>query len=130
MVSQYDKDDVEAVGLVKFDFLGLTTLTILDWAERYIRRLDPSKADWSLAQVPLDDPASFQILKKANTVAVFQLESRGMQGMLKDAQPDRFEDIIALVSLYRPADGPDPELLRTEAWPRRSSIRIRASNPS
>ncbi|MEK6349690.1 MAG: DNA polymerase III subunit alpha [Burkholderia sp.] len=102
VVSQYDKDDVEAVGLVKFDFLGLTTLTILDWAERFIRRLDPSKADWTLAQVPLDDPASFQILKKANTVAVFQLESRGMQGMLKDAQPDRFEDIIALVSLYRP----------------------------
>ena len=102
VVSQYDKDDVEAVGLVKFDFLGLTTLTILDWAERYIRRLDPSKADWSLAQVPLDDAASFAILKKANTVAVFQLESRGMQGMLKDAQPDRFEDIIALVALYRP----------------------------
>ncbi|MBO2978410.1 DNA polymerase III subunit alpha [Burkholderia pseudomallei] len=102
VVSQYDKDDVEAVGLVKFDFLGLTTLTILDWAERYIRRLDPSKENWSLAQVPLDDPTSFQILKKANTVAVFQLESRGMQGMLKDAQPDRFEDIIALVSLYRP----------------------------
>jgi DNA polymerase-3 subunit alpha len=102
VVSQYDKDDVEAVGLVKFDFLGLTTLTILDWAERYIRRLDPSKENWSLAQVPLDDPASFSILKKANTVAVFQLESRGMQGMLKDAQPDRFEDIIALVALYRP----------------------------
>ncbi|MFL9962706.1 DNA polymerase III subunit alpha [Paraburkholderia sediminicola] len=102
VVSQYDKDDVEAVGLVKFDFLGLTTLTILDWAERYIRRLDPSKQDWSLGQVPLDDPASFSILKKANTVAVFQLESRGMQGMLKDAQPDRFEDIIALVALYRP----------------------------
>ncbi|WP_232077901.1 DNA polymerase III subunit alpha [Burkholderia sp. THE68] len=102
VVSQYDKDDVEAVGLVKFDFLGLTTLTILDWAERYIRRLDPSKQDWNLAQVPLDDPASFSILKKANTVAVFQLESRGMQGMLKDAQPDRFEDIIALVALYRP----------------------------
>ncbi|PQV52782.1 DNA polymerase III subunit alpha [Paraburkholderia sp. BL21I4N1] len=102
VVSQYDKDDVEAVGLVKFDFLGLTTLTILDWAERYIRRLDPSKQDWSLAQVPLDDAPSFSILKKANTVAVFQLESRGMQGMLKDAQPDRFEDIIALVALYRP----------------------------
>ncbi|CAB3786759.1 DNA polymerase III subunit alpha [Pararobbsia alpina] len=101
-VSQYDKDDVEAVGLVKFDFLGLTTLTILDWAERYIRRLDASKKDWNLGQVPLDDPASFTILKKANTVAVFQLESRGMQGMLKDAQPDRFEDIIALVALYRP----------------------------
>jgi len=102
VISQYDKDDVEAVGLVKFDFLGLTTLTILDWAERYIRRLDPSKQNWSLAQVSLTDQASFQLLKKANTVAVFQLESRGMQGMLKDAQPDRFEDIIALVALYRP----------------------------
>lgn len=102
VVSQYDKDDVEAVGLVKFDFLGLTTLTILDWAERDIRRLDLNRSDWSLAQVPLDDPATFSFLKKANTVAVFQLESRGMQGMLKDAQPDRFEDIIALVALYRP----------------------------
>jgi len=102
VVSQYDKDDVAAVGLVKFDFLGLTTLTILDWAERYIRMLDASKQGWSLAQAPLDDPAAFQILKKANTVAVFQLESRGMQGMLKDAQPDCFEDIIALVALYRP----------------------------
>ncbi len=102
VVSQYDKDDVEAVGLVKFDFLGLTTLTILDWAERDIRRLDPSRSAWSLAQVPLNDSATFSFLKKANTVAVFQLESRGMQGMLKDAQPDRFEDIIALVALYRP----------------------------
>lgn len=102
VVSQYDKDDVEAVGLVKFDFLGLTTLTILDWAERYIRQLDPSKADWNCSQIPLDDPAAFALLKSANTVAVFQLESRGMQGMLKDALPDRFEDIIALVALYRP----------------------------
>src|ERR1700730_11996751 len=102
VVSQYDKDDVEAVGLVKFDFLGLTTLTILDWAERYIRQLDPAMADFSLEKLPLNDRASFSILKKANTVAVFQLESRGMQGMLKDAQPDRFEDIIALVALYRP----------------------------
>ncbi len=102
VVSQYDKDDVEAAGLVKFDFLGLTTLTILDWAERYIRRLDPSKADWNCSQIPLDDAPAFDILKTANTVAVFQLESRGMQGMLKDAKPDRFEDIIALVALYRP----------------------------
>ncbi|GAB3626032.1 DNA polymerase III subunit alpha [Pandoraea terrae] len=102
VVSQYDKDDVEAVGLVKFDFLGLTTLTILNWAERYIKRLHPTMAEWSLDQVSLTDPAAFSILKKANTVAVFQLESRGMQGMLKDAQPDRFEDIIALVALYRP----------------------------
>ncbi|WP_225721581.1 DNA polymerase III subunit alpha [Candidatus Vallotiella sp. (ex Adelges kitamiensis)] len=102
IISQYDKDDVEAVGLVKFDFLGLTTLTILDCAERYIRRLDPSKQEWALTQVSLEDPASFTILKNANTVAVFQLESRGMQGMLRDARPDRFEEIIALVALYRP----------------------------
>lgn len=65
VVSQYDKDDVEAVGLVKFDFLGLTTLTILDWAERDIRRLDPSRSAWSLAQVPLNDPATFSFLKKS-----------------------------------------------------------------
>ncbi|CAH0443712.1 DNA polymerase III subunit alpha [Ralstonia syzygii subsp. syzygii] len=102
VVSQYDKDDVEAVGLVKFDFLGLTTLTILDWAERYIRMLDRSRADWNCSHIPLTDKAAFDILKAANTVAVFQLESRGMQGMLKDAKPDRFEDIIALVALYRP----------------------------
>ena len=102
VVSQFDKDDVEAVGLVKFDFLGLTTLTILDWAEKYIASLYPDKKDWKVGDVPLDDPAAFDILKSANTVAVFQLESRGMQGMLKDAKPDRFEDIIALVALYRP----------------------------
>ncbi len=102
VVSQYDKDDVEAVGLVKFDFLGLTTLTILDRAVRYIKMLDPSLADFDLAKLPLDDRASYELLTKAKTVAVFQLESRGMQGMLKDARPDRFEDIIALVALYRP----------------------------
>ncbi|TXI09703.1 MAG: DNA polymerase III subunit alpha, partial [Polynucleobacter sp.] len=102
VVSQFDKDDVEAVGLVKFDFLGLTTLTILDWAERYIHQLYPEKKNWRVGQVPLDDSAAFDILKTANTVAVFQLESRGMQGMLREAKPDRFEDIIALVALYRP----------------------------
>jgi len=102
VVSQYDKDDVEAVGLVKFDFLGLTTLTILDRAVRYIKELDPAMADFDLANLPLDDRASYDLLTKAKTVAVFQLESRGMQGMLKEARPDRFEDIIALVALYRP----------------------------
>ncbi len=102
VVSQYDKDDVEAVGLVKFDFLGLTTLTILDRAVRYIKQLDPAMADFSLEKLPLNDKASYELLTKAKTVAVFQLESRGMQGMLKDARPDRFEDIIALVALYRP----------------------------
>lgn len=102
VVSQYDKDDVEAVGLVKFDFLGLTTLTILDRAVRYIKQLDSAMADFSLDKLPLNDRASYELLTKAKTVAVFQLESRGMQGMLKDAKPDRFEDIIALVALYRP----------------------------
>jgi DNA polymerase-3 subunit alpha len=102
VVSQYDKDDVEAVGLVKFDFLGLTTLTILAWAVRYIKQLDPAMADFALEKLPLDDKASYKLLTEAKTVAVFQLESRGMQGMLKDARPDRFEDIIALVALYRP----------------------------
>lgn len=102
VVSQYDKDDVEAVGLVKFDFLGLTTLTILDRAVRYIKMLDPAQSQFDLAKLPLDDRPTYELLTKAKTVAVFQLESRGMQGMLKDARPDRFEDIIALVALYRP----------------------------
>ncbi|SFU38850.1 DNA polymerase III subunit alpha [Pseudoduganella namucuonensis] len=102
VVSQYDKDDVEAVGLVKFDFLGLTTLTILDRAVNYIKDLDPKEAGFDLAKLPLNDRPSYELLTKAKTVAVFQLESRGMQGMLKDARPDRFEDIIALVALYRP----------------------------
>ncbi|MES2129255.1 MAG: DNA polymerase III subunit alpha [Pseudomonadota bacterium] len=102
VVSQYDKDDVEAVGLVKFDFLGLTTLTILERAVNYIRALDPAMAGFDLAKLPLNDKPSYDLLTKAKTVAIFQLESRGMQGMLKDARPDRFEDIIALVALYRP----------------------------
>lgn len=102
VVSQYDKDDVEAVGLVKFDFLGLTTLTILDRAVNYIRALDPADAEFNLETLPLNDRPSYKLLSDAKTVAIFQLESRGMQGMLKDARPDRFEDIIALVALYRP----------------------------
>jgi DNA polymerase-3 subunit alpha len=85
VVSQYDKDDVEAVGLVKFDFLGLTTLTILDRAVRYIKDLDPAQSEFDLARLPLNDRPSYELLTKAKTVAVFQLESRGMQGMLKDA---------------------------------------------
>ncbi len=102
VVSHYDKYDVEAVGLVKFDFLGLTTLTILDLAVRYIREYDEGMADFSLDAIPLDDAPTFKLLTAGKTVAVFQLESRGMQAMLKDARPDRFEDIIALVALYRP----------------------------
>ncbi|MDE2155187.1 MAG: DNA polymerase III subunit alpha [Xanthomonadaceae bacterium] len=104
VVTQYDKDDVEAVGLVKFDFLGLRTLTIIDWAVKAInaRRVKSGEAPLDISQLPLDDPAPYELLKKAQTVAVFQLESSGMQRMLKDARPDRFEDIIALVALYRP----------------------------
>jgi DNA polymerase-3 subunit alpha len=102
VVSQFDKDDVEAVGLVKFDFLGLTTLTILDRAVRYIKMMHPSLSDFALDKLPMDDKPSYELLTAAKTVAVFQLESRGMQGMLKEARPDRFEDIIALVALYRP----------------------------
>src|SRR6185369_15326187 len=101
IISQFDKDDVEAVGLVKFDFLGLTTLTILDWTLRYVRRLDPS-CTLTLETVPLDDRAAYDILKAGNTTAVFQFESRGMRDLLKQAPPTRFEDIIALVALYRP----------------------------
>ncbi len=100
VISQLDKDDVEAVGLVKFDFLGLTTLTILDWAERYVRAL--GAADFALERVPLDDRATYQLLSSGNTTAVFQLESRGMRDLIKRARPDRFEDVIALVALYRP----------------------------
>ena len=101
VVSQFDKDDVEAVGLVKFDFLGLTTLTILDWTLRFIRRLDPQSAI-DLERLPLDDAAAYRIFADGNTTAVFQFESRGMRDLLKRARPDRFEDIIALVALYRP----------------------------
>ena len=104
VVTQFDKDDVEAVGLVKFDFLGLRTLTIIDWAVKAInaRRTQAGEAPLDIATLPLDDAKVYTLLKNAQTVAVFQLESRGMQGMLKDARPDCFEDIIALVSLYRP----------------------------
>jgi len=100
-ISQLDKDDVEAIGLVKFDFLGLTTLTILDWTLRFIKRLDP-QSQIKLEQLPLDDQAAYKIFATANTNAVFQFESRGMRDLLKQARPDRFEDIIALVALYRP----------------------------
>jgi DNA polymerase-3 subunit alpha len=101
-VSQYDKDDVEAIGLVKFDFLGLATLTILEQAKDFIVARHPEQAGFDFARLPLDDRGTFELLSEGKTVAVFQLESRGMQGMLRDAKPSVFEDIIALVALYRP----------------------------
>jgi DNA polymerase-3 subunit alpha len=101
VVSQYDKDDVEAVGLVKFDFLGLRNLTIIELALKYIKALDPS-FDQPLDTQHFDDPAAYEVLKKGNTTAVFQLESEGMKKLLAKLQPDRFEDIIAVLALYRP----------------------------
>ncbi|WP_454005262.1 DNA polymerase III subunit alpha [Alcaligenes sp. Marseille-Q7550] len=101
-VSQYDKDDVEAAGLVKFDFLGLRNLTILDWAVRYVRQFNPSKRDFDIMALPLDDDASYKLLCEGNTTAVFQLESRGMKELLRSLRPSTFEDIIAMLALYRP----------------------------
>ena len=104
LVSQYDKDDVEDVGLVKFDFLGLKTLTIIDWAVKNVKAmLPPDKAEKiNIANLPLDDISSYDLLKRAETTAIFQLESRGMKDLIKRLQPDTFEDIIALVALFRP----------------------------
>ena len=101
MVSQFDKDDVEKAGLVKFDFLGLRTLTIIDWAVRYIKRLHP-EVDLRIETLPLDDAPTYKLLKGCNTTAVFQLESRGMKDLIRRLQPDCFEDLIALVALFRP----------------------------
>ena len=104
VVSQYDKDDVEAVGLVKFDFLGLRTLTILDMAVRWVntRRVSENLPPLNLETLPLDDPDTYRLLKNYNTTAVFQLESRGMKDLVKRLQPDCFDDVVALVALYRP----------------------------
>lgn len=100
-VSQFDKDDVEAVGLVKFDFLGLRTLTIIDDALREIKKLSP-EIEIDINHIPLDDQKTFALLQSGYTTAVFQLESRGMQELIKRLKPDCFEDIIALVALFRP----------------------------
>lgn len=103
-VTQFDKDDVEAVGLVKFDFLGLRTLTIIDWAVKAInkRRKAEGQAPLDIAALELDDRASYELFARGDTVAVFQFESRGMRELLKRAKPDTFEDIIALAALFRP----------------------------
>lgn len=104
LVTQFDKDDVEAAGLVKFDFLGLRTLTIIKWAMEIINReqakkgLEPVNIDF----IPLDDKPTYSLLQKAETTAVFQLESRGMKELIKKLKPDCLEDLIALVALFRP----------------------------
>ncbi len=103
-VTQFDKDDVEAAGLVKFDFLGLRTLTIIDWAVRDINagRSACGEPKLDMAELPMDDAATFALLKSTKTTAVFQLESRGMKDLIRRLQPDRFGDIVALVALFRP----------------------------
>jgi DNA polymerase-3 subunit alpha len=99
-VTQFDKDDIESVGLVKFDFLGLRTLTIIDWAVRAINETREEKID--ITQIPLNDAKTFSLIKSCRVTAVFQLESRGMKDLIKRLKPDCFEEIIALVALYRP----------------------------
>lgn len=100
IVSQFDKDDVEAAGLVKFDFLGLRTLTIIDWAVQNVKAQCGEKLAIDL--IPTDDKDTFKLLKDCLTTAVFQLESRGMKELIGRLQPDCFEEIIALVALFRP----------------------------
>ena len=101
-VSQYDKDDVEAIGLVKFDFLGLATLTILELAREMIVKRHQGQENFAFENIKLDDVATYKLFADGRTESVFQFESRGMQGMLKDARPSRLEDLIALNALYRP----------------------------
>ncbi|MFC0268782.1 DNA polymerase III subunit alpha [Kushneria aurantia] len=104
LMVQYDKNDIEEAGLVKFDFLGLRTLTIIDWALEMVdeTRARRGEGQLDINTIPLDDRATFEMLKKAETTAVFQLESRGMKELIKRLKPDSLEDMIALVALFRP----------------------------
>jgi DNA polymerase-3 subunit alpha len=104
VVTQFDKDDVEAIGLVKFDFLGLRTLTIIDWAVKAInaRRAVAGHAPLDILALPLDDAATYRLLSRGLTTAVFQFESRGMKDYIRKLEPEHFEDLIALAALFRP----------------------------
>lgn len=104
IVAQYDKDDLETIGLVKFDFLGLKTLTIIDWAVKAINadRVKANAPIIDISKLELADKPTYELLKSASTTAVFQLESSGMRELIKNLQPDNFDDIVALVALYRP----------------------------
>lgn len=104
LVTQFDKDDVEQAGLVKFDFLGLRNLTIIDWALKTVNKVRAGQGEKpiDIAHIPMDDTDVFDLLKRAETTAIFQLESRGMKELIKKLQPDCFDDITALVALYRP----------------------------
>jgi len=100
LVTQFDMKGVERVGLVKFDFLGLRTLTVIEQAGRFIRQSHDPHFD--IHTIPMDDPDTFALLQAANTAGVFQLESDGMRALMVRLKPTTFEDVIALVALYRP----------------------------
>jgi DNA polymerase-3 subunit alpha len=117
--TQFNMKDVEKAGLVKFDFLGLSTLTMLEHAERLVNERGTSL---SLAALPLDDPGAYELLSRAETQGVFQLESAGMRDALRKLKPDCFEDIIAMVSLYRP--GPMDNI------PRYTNVKHGVEDPS
>ncbi len=102
MLTQFDKDDVETAGLVKFDFLGLRTLTVIDWAVKMINEQEPVDKPLNINELPLNDPDVYKMLQRGETTAVFQLESPGMKDLIKRILPNCFEDIIALVALFRP----------------------------
>ncbi|MCE9664154.1 DNA polymerase III subunit alpha [Halomonas sp. M5N1S17] len=104
LVVQFDKNDIEEAGLVKFDFLGLRTLTIIDWALEMVDKVRAAagQGPLNIDTIPLDDAPTFEMLKRAETTAVFQLESRGMKELIKRLLPDSLEDMIALVALFRP----------------------------
>ena len=104
LATQFDKDDVEAVGLVKFDFLGLRTLTIIDWTVKAVNKIREANQEppIDINRIPLDDKKTFSLLRDCRTTAIFQLESRGMKDLIRRLRPDHFEDIIALVALFRP----------------------------
>ena len=102
VMTQYDKDDVEKIGLVKFDFLGLRTLTVIDRAVKSINATKNDKDLLDLDKIPLNDPKVFELLSSGKTMAVFQLESTGMRALIKSLKPTKFEEITALLALYRP----------------------------
>ena len=99
LITQFDKDDIESIGLVKFDILGLTTLTIMDEA---VKLIEINNKDFHLNNIPLDDSNVFSLLQNKMTTGIFQLESMGMKKYMAQLRPDKFEDIVALVALYRP----------------------------
>jgi DNA polymerase-3 subunit alpha len=127
IVTQFDKDDVEAIGLVKFDFLGLRTLTIIDWAVKAInaRRREKGEAPLDILDLPLDDAPTYALLSRGLTTAVFQFESRGMKDYIKKLEPSQFEDLIAPGRAVppRPAQlGHGRRLHQPPAWPRGSHL--------